>query len=87
MGSGRLIRKYGDRLSIPALRLYALTELSIGFSALLVPYELLWGRSLLERTGLASSSAYYLVSGICIGLTLVPWCAFMGQRSLWPCWH
>ena len=77
-GAGRLIRRYGNRRSIPALRVYALTELVIGFSALLVPYELLWGRSLLERTGLASSSAYYLGSGICIGLTLVPWCAFMG---------
>ncbi len=77
-GSGRLIRRYGDRLSFPALRIYALTELLIGLSALLVPQELLWGRSLLERTGLASSWAYYLVSGICVALTLVPWCAFMG---------
>jgi MFS family permease len=39
---------------------------------------LLWGRSLLERTGLASSWAYYLASGICVAFTLVPWCAFMG---------
>lgn len=76
--SGRLIRRYGDRLSVPALRLYALTELMIGLSALLVPYELLWGRILLERTGLSSSSAYYLVSGTWLALTLVPWCAFMG---------
>lgn len=77
-GSGRLIRRYGERLSIPALRFYALTELLIGLSALLVPHELLWGRSLLERTGLASSWAYYLASGICVAFTLVPWCAFMG---------
>jgi predicted membrane-bound spermidine synthase len=77
-GSGRLIRRYGDRLRFPALRLYALTELLIGLSALLVPYELHWGRSALERTGLASSAAYYLVSGIWIGLTLIPWCSFMG---------
>jgi len=77
-GSGRLIRESGDRLSFPALRLYALTELLIALSALLVPHELLWGRSLLERTGLASSWAYYLVSGIWVALTLVPWCAFMG---------
>jgi spermidine synthase len=77
-GAGRLIRRYGERFSIPALRLYALTELLIGCSALLVPHELLWGRTLLERTGLASSSAYYLVSGIWVALTLVPWCAFMG---------
>ena len=77
-GSGRLIRKYGGRLRIPTLRIYALTELLIGCSALLVPHELLWGRSLLERTGLSSSWAYYLASGIWVGLTLVPWCALMG---------
>jgi predicted membrane-bound spermidine synthase len=77
-GSGRLLRWYGDRLSFPALRVYALTELLIGLSALVVPYELLWGRSVLERTGLASSSAYYLASGIWIAFTLIPWCAFMG---------
>jgi spermidine synthase len=77
-GSGRLIRKYRDQLTIPALRLYALTELLIGFSALIVPYELLWGRSLMERTGLSSSWAYYLVSGTWVALTLIPWCTFMG---------
>lgn len=77
-GSGRLIRRNRDSLAIPALRLYALTELLIGFSALSVPYELLWGRTLLEHTGLSSSWAYYLVSGFCVGLSLVPWCTFMG---------
>ncbi|MGA3319020.1 MAG: hypothetical protein ABSC64_21600 [Candidatus Korobacteraceae bacterium] len=77
-GAGRLIRRYGERLRIPALRLYALIELFIGFSALLVLHQLQWGRSLLERTGLSSSWAYYLASGICVAFTLVPWCAFMG---------
>jgi len=77
-GSGRLIRKYRDRFTVPALRIYALTELLIGFSALIVPYELLWGGGLLERTGLSSSWAYYLASGMWVGLTLVPWCTFMG---------
>ena len=77
-GSGRLIRKYGNRLRVPALRLYALTELLIGVSALLVPHELHWGRILLERTGLSSSWTYYLASGICVAFALIPWCAFMG---------
>jgi predicted membrane-bound spermidine synthase len=77
-GAGRLIRRYGERLRTPALRLYALIELCIGFSALLVPHELLWGRSLLERTSLSSSWAYYLASGICVAFTLVPWCTLMG---------
>jgi len=42
-GSGRMIRKYRDRLRIPALRLYALTELLIGLSALIVPYQIAVG--------------------------------------------
>ena len=77
-GSGRLIRKYENRLRVPALRLYALAELLIGVSALLVPYQLLWGRKLLEWIGASSSWAYYLGSGTWIALTLVPWCACMG---------
>ena len=62
-GSGRLIRKYENRVRVPALRLYALAELLIGISALLVPYQLLWGRRLLEWTGASSSWAYYLGIG------------------------
>jgi spermidine synthase len=77
-GSGRLIRKYGDQLRIPALRLYALLELLIGLSAILVPFQLLWGRSILEHAGLSSSGAYYLFSGAWIAVTLIPWCACMG---------
>lgn len=77
-GSGRLIRRYESGIRIPALRLYALAELLIGISALLVPYQLLWGRKLLERVGAASSGAYYLGSGVSVALTLVPWCACMG---------
>ncbi len=77
-GSGRLIRKYGDTLKVPALRIYALTELAIACSAIIVPYELQWGRTLLQHTGLSSSGAYYLVSGTCVALALIPWCAFMG---------
>ena len=77
-GSGRLIRKYAGRISIPPLRLYALTELFIGVSAILVPYQLLWGRNLLEHVSLSSSWAYYLASGTWIILALVPWCACMG---------
>ncbi len=76
--SGAWIRKYGDRLKIPALRLYALIELLIGVSGILVPYELNLGRSLLERLDLASSAAYYVTSGIWVTCALLPWCALMG---------
>lgn len=76
--SGRLLGKHAHRLKVPALRWYALTELLIGTSALLVPVELVWGRRLLGRSGLSSSGAYYLGSGMWIALTLIPWCACMG---------
>ena len=77
-GAGHVIRRYGDRIRIPALRLYAFAELLIGISALAVPAELLWGRSLLERASISASSSYYLFSGVWIALTLIPWCACMG---------
>jgi spermidine synthase len=77
-GSGLLARRYGDRAGTLGLRLYALAELLIGISALLVPLELGWGRALLERVGLPSSATYYLASGVWIAFTLVPWCASMG---------
>jgi len=62
----------------PALRLYALTELLIGLSALAVPYEFAIGRELLRGLGSSSSFDYYLLSGTWVGLTLMPWCACLG---------
>jgi spermidine synthase len=76
--SGHLIRRQGHRITFPALRLYALAELLIGVSALLVPRQLQWGRNLLQHVGVSSSWGYYIASGAWIALTLVPWCACMG---------
>ena len=80
-GAGRFVRRRAHSFGSTALRLYALAELLIGISALLVPLELSWGRMLLERIdahGSFSSPAYYAMAGVWIGLTLVPWCACMG---------
>jgi spermidine synthase len=76
--TGRLIRKYGEQTRVPALRVYALTELLIGCSALLVPIELSWGRAALAHAGLASSFSFYLGSGAWMAITLIPWCACIG---------
>ena len=76
--SGRLIRRHENKIVFPALRIYALTELAIGASAIVVPHELLWGRKLLEHLAISSSWSYYVVSGIWIGFSLAPWCACMG---------
>jgi len=77
-GSGLVARRYRDRAGAVGLRLYALAELLIAISALLVPLELGWGRALLERIGFPSSGTYYFASGVWIAFTLVPWCASMG---------
>lgn len=76
--SGRLLRKYGDRLRVQPLRIYASVELLIGISAIAVPLELQLGRHLLQHIQLLSSSSYYLASGACVAFALVPWCACMG---------
>jgi predicted membrane-bound spermidine synthase len=76
--SGEAIWWHGNKIGFPALRLYALIELLIGVSGLVVPYEMRLGHGILQRLGSASSAAYYVVSGICITLTLLPWCALMG---------
>jgi len=63
--TGGALRRYGRRLGIRPLRLYALLELLIGISAFVVPLELVWGHRLLEHltaTVAMSSGMFYLVS-------------------------
>jgi spermidine synthase len=76
--AGRFVRNYDETTRVSALRLYALTELLIGVSAIVVPYQLAAGRTLLVQMSLSSSFSYYLASGLCVGVTLLPWCACMG---------
>jgi spermidine synthase len=81
--SGEWLRRRGDGLGVPgsgvpALWVYALIELLIGVAAIAVPYELGWGRSVLEWLELPSSLAYYSASGVWVTCALVPWCALMG---------
>ena len=79
--AGTLVRRYGEQVRFLPLRLYALAELLIAFSALAVPLELAWGHRLVEwlvgRSSL-SSAAHYLASGTLVALVIIPWCACMG---------
>jgi len=80
-GAGRYVRRRGLTGRLSSLRLYALVELLIGVSALAVSRELAQGRALLERLDSGhplSLAAYYILAGLWIGLTLIPWCACMG---------
>jgi spermidine synthase len=79
--AGVLVRRYGDHIKFPPLRVYGLLELMIGLSALVVPSELVWGHRLLESLAdraAVSSAAYYMISGACLAATIVPFCACMG---------
>jgi len=78
VGAGRYVRR-PHRL--PSLRLYALVEFLIGVSALTVSRELAFGRGFLERLDAGhpiSQPLYYVLAGLWIGFTLIPWCACMG---------
>jgi len=76
--SGAWIGRRREKIGVPTLRLYAVIELLIGVSGILVPYELRLGHGILERLGSTSSAEYYVVSGTWVALTLIPWCALMG---------
>ena len=79
--AGRYVGKGMTGPTRDGLRLYAVAKFLIGISALLVPYELAYGKLFLERMEAGTSPSpwlSYLLSGIWIGLTLVPWCACMG---------
>jgi spermidine synthase len=81
LAAGILIRRYGQKISFPPLWLYAGSELLIGISALAVPSELTIGHRVISHLASStefSSVTYSLISGVCIALSLVPWCALMG---------
>jgi spermidine synthase len=63
------------------LRLYAVLELLIGISGIVVVPLLSWGRLVFERiqnaTGLGSLPLYF-VSGALVAVILLPWCTCMG---------
>ena len=79
--AGSLVHRNRDRIHFPALRIYALLELLIGLSALVVPAELVWGHRLLASIAehaAVSSGSYYLISGLWLAASMIPFCACMG---------
>ena len=84
--SGRLTRSLESHYRFPRLRAYALTEFLIGIGSLVVPYELLLGRRLLESAGLSSSLGYYVIAGLWLAVALLPWCVCMGATFPLAMW-
>jgi spermidine synthase len=79
--SGALIRKFVQRMASPPLHLYALTEVLIGCSAVIVPLEFRVGRFVLAHLGNSlslSSAGYYVGAGVWVACALIPWCGLMG---------
>ena len=81
-GAGKLTHRVlawdGRRL----LRLYAIAELCVGISSAAVPLECKVGRVLVQHMGSFGawqSWGYYVLAGVCLALTLVPWCTCMGS--------
>ena len=81
-GAGALTRRV-MAMNVPLiLRLYSIAELCVGVSSLAVPFELKLGRQLLLHMGSYGawqSWRYYLLAGIWIAVTLLPWCTCMGS--------
>ena len=73
--SGQWLRR---RRSSSSVRVYGVIEFFIGISALVVPYELVLGRGLLEHSNLSSSLGFYAVAGLWVAATLLPWTTLMG---------
>ena len=76
--AGKLTRRLERGSAFPRLRAYALTEFLIGIGSLVVPYELIAGRKLLETAALSSSPGYYAAAGLWLAGALLPWCICMG---------
>lgn len=80
--AGILARRILNGGGARALRIYAIAELLIGISSLAVPFEFKAGRLLLLHAGgLASwqSLGYYVLAGLWVAVTLLPWCTCMGS--------
>jgi spermidine synthase len=79
--AGRFAQTLVHRQNFRPLKIYAYCEMLIGASALLVPLQLSLGHRFIDvvsgSSGM-SSGLYYFISGLCLALTLVPWCACMG---------
>jgi len=81
-GAGRLTLRMLAAGGPRALRFYSIAELLVGVSSIAVPIELKFGRLLLQHMGSLGAwqtSRYYVLSGIWIAITLVPWCTCMGS--------
>lgn len=78
---GKFTQRFAERSASYFVRRYAMTELAIGISGLVVPPLLRAGRGLFEANSASASwgsSTYYLLSMGWILLVMLPFCTCMG---------
>jgi spermidine synthase len=76
--AGNWVRFLTGRLGVSAVYLYAIAELTIAAGAFLVPLLFRWGNSALLNFGGSHSYSYLALSGVFLGLSILPWCIMMG---------
>jgi spermidine synthase len=75
---GRSVNFLVHKTGRSALWFYAGTELLIGIGALAVPASFSTGGRLLLSAGEADSTRYLFLSALALGISIFPWCIFMG---------
>jgi spermidine synthase len=76
--AGRWVGPLVRRTRRSALLFYALAELMIGVGGISVPKLFAVGEQLLLSSGQTDSFRYLAFSGLVLGLSILPWCIFMG---------
>jgi spermidine synthase len=75
---GRWIGPLIRRTAGSALLFYAFAEFAIGIGGISVPKLFALGQELLFSSGQTDSFRYLFFSALVLGLSIVPWCVFMG---------
>ena len=75
---GRSINILVRKIRCSALWFYAGTELLIGIGAFAVPALFSIGQTLLLSAGEVDSTRYLFLSALALGVSILPWCIFMG---------
>lgn len=75
---GKWIGSWAGKAGCSALVFYALAELMIGIGGISVPKLFALGEGFLLSSGETDSFRYLFLSALVLGLSILPWCFFMG---------
>lgn len=75
---GKYVDALSNKLKIPSIFFYIITEFIIASGALIVPKLFIFFQHILLNTGATNSFSYLLLSALSLTLCLLPWCIAMG---------